>query len=118
MDLEIPEGLIKILTREFIEQVKTANSENIGIYHTLKFLAESADIKELFIFLCIAEHSPVKIETIVDLLKEKVSKSTIYRKLPEYEEKGLIVRTNTGYLELGDPLRSLKIISDLNKKLK
>ena len=118
MDLSISDGLIKILTKEFVEQVKTANSENIGIYHTLKFLADSADIKELLVFLCIAEHAPVKIETIVELLKDRVSKSTIYRKLPEYEQKELLIKTQTGYLELGDSLKALKILSDLNKKLK
>lgn len=118
MDPVLPETLIKILTKEFVEQMQVANSENIGIYRTLKLLADAADIKELAIFLCIAENSPVKIETLVDLLKNRVSKATIYRKCSEYQNKGLLVKNETGYLELGDSLKSLKILSDLNKKLK
>jgi hypothetical protein len=118
MDPIIPETLLKILTKEFVEKVQVANSENMGIYQTLKLLADAADIKELAIFLCISENSPVKIETIVDLLENKVSKSTIYRKCSEYQNKGLLVKTETGYLELGDSLKTLKILSDLNKKLK
>ncbi len=118
MDSSVPDALIKLLTKEFIDQIKVANSENIGIYRTLKLLADAAEIKELAIFLCVSENSPVKIETVVELLETKVSKSTIYRKFSEYETKGLLIKSETGYWELGEPLKSLKILSDLNKKLK
>jgi len=111
------EELLKILTKEFIEQVESAKPENLGIYRTLKILAERAEIKELSIFLCLAENAPVKIETLVDLLKDTVSKSTIYRKIPEYEEKELVIKNSNGYLELGDSIKSLKVLSNINKKI-
>ncbi|MHA1820458.1 MAG: hypothetical protein ACTSU2_00655 [Promethearchaeota archaeon] len=116
-----PENLdhiIKILTNDFLNKISSVNSTNIGIYKVLKILYEEADIKELGIFIAIAENQPIKIETLIHLVSPKISKSTVYRKISEYEEKKLILKNEHNYLQLASKLKALTILSELNKLLR
>lgn len=115
---KIKDSIIQLLAEDFISKIQLAENDSIGIFKVLELLYEQAEIAELGIFLTIAKHEPIKTETIIELIKEKISKSTIYRKLDKYKQIGLLEQDQNNYWVLGSALKSLKLIADINQLTK
>ena len=110
---ELSEKLLKSMTKDFIERISQIPIVNSGVFQALKYLCKQADIWELEIILMVAETDSPKFDVIIDQLSAKVSKSTLYRKLNFFIEKGIIIRDQHGLLSLADQLVSLKALSNL-----
>ncbi len=115
---KLKESIIQLLAEDFISKIQLTENDSIGIFKALELLYEQAEIAELGIFLTIAKHEPIKTETIIELTKEKISKSTIYRKLDKYKQIGLLQQDQNNYWILGSALKSLKLIAEINKLIK
>ena len=115
---EMIESLQQMITNEFFDKISIANTKTAGIFETLKKLAEQAELKGLAIFLCIAEHQPIKHEDIVRVLNNLLAKSTIYRKCKEFEEKGLLMQDGHGRLSLSPSLETLRTIAQIHTQMK
>ena len=114
----VPDQLKKIvseLTQIYLDKIRFNNDENLGIFKVLQILYQEADLKELGIFLTIAEYQALSTDKIVDLTSKYISKSTIYRKLPEFERKGLIKKNEINQWTLGEKIKTLGIIAELSK---
>ena len=112
------EQVIFKLIKENLGKIQNTNPTNLGIYQILKILYEKANIKELGIFIAIAENQPLKAETLVKIVENNISKSTVYRKLDEYEQLSLVKKDKIKYLYLGDELKTLEILAEISKLMK
>ncbi|MHA1338620.1 MAG: hypothetical protein ACTSRZ_00020 [Promethearchaeota archaeon] len=110
--------VINSLTEDYLRKISLTSKENLGIFEILKILYEKAKIKELGIFLTIAEYEPIKTDTLISILNGNISKSTIYRKLSEYEKLKLLIKNEFGYWYLGKEIKNLKNLVEIHKILK
>jgi DNA-binding transcriptional ArsR family regulator len=107
--------MIQSLTQDYIQKIQVTATGGVGLFRTLWLIAEKANVRELALLLGVAENQPVRIESLARILDSLVSRSTIYRKIPELVEAGLLVVREDGGICVADPLETLRLVAQLNR---
>ena len=110
--------LYEMITKKFIKQLSHSRESNIGVFRAMQLFAKKAKLWELQMVLLIAREDPITTEAIIKELQSSVSKSTVYRKISEYFNSGILEKRPDKTIQLCEDFRSLAIVGKLYSMLK
>jgi hypothetical protein len=109
--------LMDIITKDFVNRISYSKRENLGVFQALQIICKKVNLWELEMILFVAEREPIRNDTLVNHFADKVSKSTIYRKIAHYVEREIFRKQEDGNIRLSSQLESIGIIAKLHNSL-